>query len=85
MVGRCAELCGQYHSMMNFEVRGVPDELYNAVPDAAAAGEPGTGRGLHQRRGADRDGLRRAVLAEATTTETFDTRRTADNIIAGGN
>jgi cytochrome c oxidase subunit II len=27
-VGRCAELCGAYHSMMNFEVRAVTPEKY---------------------------------------------------------
>ena len=29
MVGRCAELCGQYHSMMNFEVRGVSKDVFD--------------------------------------------------------
>lgn len=29
-VGRCAELCGTYHSAMNFEVRAVPGEVYDA-------------------------------------------------------
>ncbi|WP_229674591.1 aa3-type cytochrome oxidase subunit II [Nakamurella endophytica] len=29
-VGRCAELCGTYHSAMNFEVRSVPDDVYQA-------------------------------------------------------
>ncbi len=28
-VGRCAELCGTYHSMMNFEVRSVPQDIFN--------------------------------------------------------
>jgi cytochrome c oxidase subunit II len=28
-VGRCAELCGTYHSMMNFEVRALSPELYS--------------------------------------------------------
>jgi cytochrome c oxidase subunit 2 len=28
-VGRCAELCGTYHSMMNFEVRSLPQDLFN--------------------------------------------------------
>ena len=27
-VGRCAELCGTYHSMMNFELRAVPPEQF---------------------------------------------------------
>ena len=27
-VGRCAEMCGTYHSMMNFEVRAVSPEKF---------------------------------------------------------
>jgi cytochrome c oxidase subunit 2 len=27
-VGRCAELCGSYHSQMNFEVRAISPDLY---------------------------------------------------------
>jgi cytochrome c oxidase subunit 2 len=46
-VGRCAELCGTYHSMMNFEMRAVTPEKYaqfivakqagTTTPDALAA------------------------------------------------
>jgi cytochrome c oxidase subunit II len=43
-VGRCAELCGTYHSQMNFEVRVVSDDDYNkyltnlaAIPSTDAA------------------------------------------------
>jgi cytochrome c oxidase, subunit II len=50
-VGRCAELCGTYHSMMNFELRAVPFDEYQrfieakkkglSTPDAlSAAGDP---------------------------------------------
>jgi cytochrome c oxidase subunit 2 len=50
-VGRCAELCGTYHSMMNFELRAVSADEYAkfiaakkqgmSTPDAlAAAGDP---------------------------------------------
>lgn len=28
-VGRCAELCGAYHAMMNFEVRALPPDLFD--------------------------------------------------------
>ena len=28
-VGRCAELCGTYHSQMNFEVRVLPDDVFS--------------------------------------------------------
>jgi cytochrome c oxidase subunit II len=68
-VGRCAELCGTYHSMMNFELRAVPFDEYQrfiankkqgmSTPDAlVAAGE--------------KSGL-------ATTTQPFNTDRTANN------
>jgi cytochrome c oxidase subunit 2 len=33
-VGRCAELCGTYHSQMNFEVRIVPDDVFTAYLQA---------------------------------------------------
>ena len=44
-VGRCAEMCGTYHSMMNFEVRvvGAKDSKVHA----------GAHRGQDQRRGAE--------------------------------
>ena len=35
-VGRCAELCGTYHSQMNFEVRVVSDSDYQNYLDALA-------------------------------------------------
>lgn len=27
-VGRCAEMCGTYHSMMNFEIRAIPKDMF---------------------------------------------------------
>jgi len=65
-VGRCAELCGTYHSMMNFELRAVPPEEYQkflaakqsgmSTPQAlTAAGDP--------------------YGPLATTTQPFDTKR----------
>ncbi len=37
-VGRCAELCGTYHSMMNFEVRAVSPETFQAYLAALQSG-----------------------------------------------
>ena len=37
-VGRCAELCGIYHAYMNFEVRAVSGEDYDAYLDARESG-----------------------------------------------
>ena len=38
-VGRCAELCGTYHSMMNFELRAVSPENYEKFLAAKKAGK----------------------------------------------
>ena len=38
-VGRCAELCGTYHSMMNFELRVVSPERYDGFLAAKRAGQ----------------------------------------------
>ena len=43
-VGRCAELCGTYHSAMNFEVRAVPENIYNAYLDLRQTVNPATGQ-----------------------------------------
>jgi cytochrome c oxidase subunit 2 len=46
-VGRCAEYCGSYHSMMNFEVRALPGNLFDQYMQLrqstnAATGQPYT-------------------------------------------
>jgi cytochrome c oxidase subunit II len=53
-VGRCAELCGAYHAVMNFEVRALA---------AAAADERGDGCPVHRGRGAADVELRGVVRA----------------------
>jgi cytochrome c oxidase subunit 2 len=42
-VGRCAELCGTYHSMMNFEVRSMPQDLFNHYMGLRTRINPQTG------------------------------------------
>ncbi|HWB36344.1 MAG TPA: cytochrome c oxidase subunit II [Rugosimonospora sp.] len=37
-VGRCAELCGTYHSMMNFELRAVSPDKFDAFLKARESG-----------------------------------------------
>ena len=60
-VGRCAELCGQYHAFMNFEVRTVSPQDYDAY---IAAREKGMSTA---------DALRSiGQPGTATTTEPFD-------------
>jgi cytochrome c oxidase subunit II len=63
-VGRCTEMCGTYHSMMNFEVRVVEPNDFKAYMDARIAGKTNAEalQAIHQ-----------APLA--TTTHPFESRR----------
>ncbi len=45
MVGRCAELCGTYHQSMNFEVRGVTQDVYDDYLKVRQTKNSATGRG----------------------------------------
>ena len=67
-VGRCAELCGTYHSMMNFELRVVSPERYDQFLAAKQDGK------------STQEAL--AAIGEeplAVTTKPFETRRDASN------
>ncbi len=64
-VGRCAELCGIYHSTMNFEVRAVSPEVFDEYIAARASGL-GNAQALES---VGEPGL-------AQTTQPFDTDRT---------
>lgn len=69
-VGRCAELCGTYHSQMNFEVRVVDPPVFDAyVTKLASLGPNDTSRQAEAL-----SSLGQAPLA--TTTEPFATDRT---------
>ncbi|TAM85323.1 MAG: cytochrome c oxidase subunit II [Jatrophihabitans sp.] len=70
-VGRCAELCGTYHSQMNFEVRVVSADTYQKYLVALnKAGEDNPAR--------QSEALQAAGMAPyATTTHPFNTDRTA--------
>jgi cytochrome c oxidase subunit 2 len=64
-VGHCAELCGTYHSMMNFELRAVPADEYQKF---LAAKQQGMSTPDALRTAGDPNPL-------ATTTHPFDTDR----------
>ncbi len=70
-VGRCAELCGTYHSQMNFEVRVVdPDKFTSYLSQLAQIGPTDPARQYKAL----------AAIGEvpvATTTHPFNTNRTA--------
>jgi cytochrome c oxidase subunit II len=70
-VGRCAELCGTYHSMMNFEVRVVEPNDFKAYLDARQAGKTNA------------EALQMIGLpGTAVTTKPFDTRRGEQSLSA---
>jgi cytochrome c oxidase subunit II len=70
-VGRCAELCGTYHSMMNFEVRVVEPNDFKAYLDARMAGKTNA------------EALQIIGLPPAAvTTVPFDTRRGEQSMAA---
>ena len=63
-VGRCTEMCGTYHSMMNFELRVVPPNDFKAYLDQRSAGKTNA-EALQA--------INQPPLA--VTTKPFDTRR----------
>jgi cytochrome c oxidase subunit 2 len=68
-VGRCAELCGTYHSMMNFELRAVTPEQFDLFLAA-------------KQQGMSTPDALRSIGQEpfATTTVPYPTKRDADKI-----
>ena len=71
-VGRCAELCGTYHAFMNFEVRAVSGDDYDAYLDARESGMS-TSEALEEI----------GQPGQATTTEPFDLAETAQRADGG--
>jgi cytochrome c oxidase subunit 2 len=81
-VGRCAELCGTYHSAMTFEVRAVPENIYNAYLDLRQTVNPATGQPFSAADALSAIGKRDPSCGElcaplATTTYPLDTNRQA--------
>ncbi|WP_280759008.1 cytochrome c oxidase subunit II [Prescottella agglutinans] len=79
-VGRCAEMCGTFHAMMNFEVRAVTPEKFEKYIEARKSVEEG-GKGLNTAEAL-------ASIGEsptATSTSPFHTDRTVREASASGN
>lgn len=72
-VGRCAELCGTYHAMMNFELRAVSPEQYDEYLGLKSQVNPDTGDPYTTAEALDSMGL----PPEAESTTPFDPERTA--------
>jgi len=92
-VGRCAELCGTYHSAMNFEVRAVPQDVYDSYLDLRQTINPVTGQAYSSADALRRVGEEIPSCGElcaplATTTYPLNTDRTAKSATeppTGGN
>lgn len=80
-VGRCAELCGTYHAMMNFEVRALSPDKFDRYIELRKQINPDTGQpntaaealSIMQGEGCDEQ----LCSPVATTTSPFATDRTA--------
>ena len=80
-VGRCAELCGTYHSMMNFEVRSVPQDVFNHYMRLRTQIDPQTNLPYTAaealaKTGQDMPSCGRLCSPVALSTHPFDTSRT---------
>ncbi len=79
-VGRCAELCGTYHSVMNFEVRALSPDKFDRYLELRGQINPNTGRpatAAEALSAMQAEGCGEVCAPLATTTQPFDTDRTA--------
>lgn len=81
-VGRCAELCGTYHSGMNFEVRALSPERFDDYMELRVStnedtGKPYTAAEALARLGEDDPSCGELCSPTAVTTSPFNSDRTA--------
>ena len=81
-VGRCAELCGTYHSVMNFEVRALSFDKYTKYIELRKQTNPATGQTFTASEALTKLGQLFGDCGElcsprAVTTQPFNTDRTA--------
>ena len=76
-VGRCAELCGTYHAMMNFELRALPPDLFDRYLALRAQTNPLTHRSYTAGEALAALNCGELCAPEAVTTSPFNTDRTA--------
>jgi len=75
-VGRCAELCGTYHSQMNFEVRALAPDRYDRWVDLRAQVNPATGAPYTAGEALGALNCGQLCTPQAYTTYPFSTNRT---------
>ena len=76
-VGRCAELCGAYHSVMNFEVRALNPDLFDRYVQLRQQNNPTTGAPYTAGEALQALNCGQWCAPAAITTYPFDTDRTA--------
>ena len=86
-VGRCAEMCGTYHAMMNFEVRAVSPGVFGQYLELRKQVNTATGAPYTAAEALSALNCGELCSPVATTTQPFETSRTAnrDNAVAQGN
>ncbi len=90
-VGRCAEMCGTYHSAMNFEIRAVSPELYQGYVALRQKMNPATGAPYSaadalSELGKANPGCGELCSPVSTSTIPFNTKRDSRQAtVAGGN
>ncbi|MFJ9777966.1 cytochrome c oxidase subunit II [Amycolatopsis sp. NPDC101161] len=76
-VGRCAELCGTYHSVMNFEVRALSPDKYDQYIQLRKQVNPATGQTFTASEALAKMNCGVLCTPHAVTTQPFNTDRTA--------
>ena len=79
-VGRCAELCGTYHAMMNFEMRALPPDLFDRYLALRAQTNPQTHRAYSAGEALAQLNCGELCAPRAVTTFPFDTDRTVREV-----
>jgi cytochrome c oxidase subunit 2 len=75
-VGRCAELCGAYHAVMNFEVRALSPDLFDRYLQLRSQDNPATGAPYTAGEALQALNCGQWCAPEAVTTYPFETNRT---------
>ncbi len=76
-VGRCAELCGTYHAVMNFEVRGLPSDVFDRYMALRATNNAKTAKPYTAAEALAELNCGELCSPQAITTKPFNTDRTA--------
>ncbi|MCR6490105.1 cytochrome c oxidase subunit II [Amycolatopsis sp. OK19-0408] len=76
-VGRCAELCGTYHSVMNFEVRALSPDKFDQYIQLRTQVNPATGQTFTASEALTKMNCGELCTPHAVTTQPFNTDRTA--------